>query len=322
MVALLVLACAPSEETASEGAVVAKPKVGLVLSLLPNDNSFNDIQYLGLVQAAQTYDIQPLYRQVPSLEPQALAEATQELIQEGCGLIFAAGVGFDVCFPDLARSHPEVRFVYMDGRLAPLPNLFSIEFDQEQGSRLVGYLGALMSRSGRLLFLGGVDLPVIREFLSGFLTGAREARRDVIVEVEFLSQPPDYSGFTDPQKALNLCRRSIARGVDVIYAPAGSSSLGAIQAAREAGVWAIGVDSDQDGLAPGTVLTSMMKRMDRAILQEVDRWLHARDPPPPYQKLGLKEGGVSLSPMTYTRERIPEGVMRRLEELQKRLTAN
>lgn len=297
--------CGPGK---SEPAAVAStlPKVGLILGFAAGDNSFNDIQYNGLVRVAQDFPVQVVYRVLEAPSPEGIRTMVDELAGEGCGLVFGGGVIVDQAFPEAAKKHTQVQFVYLDGELDSLPNLFSVTFNQYQGSYLAGALAAKMSRQGRLLFIGGVDLPVIQDFADGFRDGALRANPQVKVETVYLSQPPDFSGYENPDLAYALAQEFFRDRGDVAYAAAGASGLGVIQAAREAGKWSIGVDADQDALAPGNVLTSMMKRLDLVIYRETESWLRRRTLKTGHQELGLAEGGVSLSPMTYTKEMIGE----------------
>jgi basic membrane protein A and related proteins len=146
---------------------------------------------------------------------------------------------------------------------------------------------ALASRSGKVGMVGGMDVPLVRKFACGFEQGARHARPGVTVAVNMIGDTP--AAWTDPARGAELAKAQVAQGVDVVFAAAGTSGLGAMQAAKDAGILTIGVDSNQNGLHPGTVLTSVLKRVDLAVLQAF------RGVQPGVTALGLKEGGVDLA---------------------------
>ncbi len=299
-----------------ESPLLNTKKVGLILGLAAGDHSFNDIQYNGLVRTGNELGIEVAYRVTEKPTPQEINALTDDLVEEGCGLIFGGGVIIDQAFPDAALKHTETRFVYMDGVLPDRENLLSVTFNQYQGSYLAGALAAKMSKTQSLIFLGGVDLPVIEEFEKGFVDGARSVNPNIRIVSSYLSKKPDFSGFENPQLAYDLTLAGFQQGADLAYSAAGASGMGMIQAAKETGNWVIGVDADQDSLAPGTILTSMMKRLDLVIFEETENWLRGDPLVLREKKLGISEKGVSLSPMTYTRAMIGTETLEFLRKLE------
>jgi basic membrane protein A and related proteins len=226
----------------------------------------------------------------------------QLLVDQGVDLAVGVGFSLENAVETVAKRNPESKFLLIDsplvgsdGKTYSLPNVRTVVFQEQEGSFLVGALGGLVSQSGRLGFVGGVEVPLIRKFEAGFRAGvvATNPKSTVLV---------NYTGsFNNVAAGKQIAQDLIAKGVDVIYHAAGSDGLGVIQAvkeARDAGktVFAIGVDSDQSHLAPDAVLTSMVKRVDLAIYEAVRDLSQGK-----FQggdvSLGLKEGGVTYAPV-------------------------
>jgi basic membrane protein A and related proteins len=186
----------------------------------------------------------------------------------------------------VARAHPTVRFAIIDA-VVDLPNVQSFVYREHEGSFLAGMAAAMASQSGKVGFVGGMDVPLVRKFACGYEQGARHANPNVQVSTSLIGDTP--AAWTDPARGAELTKAQVAQGVDVVFSAAGTSGLGIMQAARDARILAIGVDSNQNGLHPGTMLTSMVKRVDLAVLQA---FTGVR---PGVTALGLKEGGVDLA---------------------------
>jgi basic membrane protein A len=186
----------------------------------------------------------------------------------------------------VARQHPDTPFAIVDA-VVDLPNVQSFVYREHEGSFLAGMLAAMASKSGKVGFVGAMDIPLVRKFACGYEQGARHAVPAVQVFTSLIGNTP--AAWTDPARGAELTKAQVAKGVDVVFAAAGTSGLGILQAAKDAGVLAIGVDSNQNGLHPGTVLTSMVKRVDLAVLQAFSGIQ------PGVTALGLKEGGVDLA---------------------------
>jgi len=191
----------------------------------------------------------------------------------------------------VAAEFPRIRFVLIDS-VVEAPNVQSIQFREEQGSYLAGMAAALASRSGRVGFVGGMDIPLIRRFACGYVQGARAVNPQVQVFQNMTGSTP--AAWRDPVRGAELARSQIERGADVVFHAAGGTGAGVLQAAADAGRLGIGVDSNQNHLHPGRVLTSMLKRVDVAtrIAMEQARagtWAAGRS------VLGLAEDGVGLA---------------------------
>jgi len=217
----------------------------------------------------------------------------------------------------IAPKYPHIRFALLDEIAKKAPNVVSVVFSENEGSFLVGYLVGAFSKTKKVAFLGGVDIDPVQNFLLGFQKGVHYANPLVKVQVHYLSKIPDFSGFIDPAKGYKKTQELYNQGVDIVYAVAGGSNNGIIQAAKEEQKWVIGVDSDQDFMAPGLVLTSMMKRLDVAIINLCQKLVENKLEVGQVVELNLEQGGVSLTPMQYTRFIIPEKTLQELEKLKK-----
>ncbi|WP_342238921.1 BMP family lipoprotein [Inquilinus sp. OTU3971] len=194
--------------------------------------------------------------------------AVDGLVRQGANLIIAVGFYYADAVKMCAAAHQDVRFVLVDG-VAEGPNIRSIVFREQEGAYLVGVLAALASKSGTIGFVGAADVPLMQKFAAGYAAGARATRPEVTTLVDYVGTDPAVA-FRDRDRAAEVARGLIGRGADVVFAVAGEANLGVFQAAREAETLAIGVDSNQNGVVPGTILTSMLKRVDIAVLRSLD----------------------------------------------------
>lgn len=279
---LFAAACGDDEETGGDdgaatddgGAPQSDLRIGLVYDIGGRgDQSFNDAAYAGLTQAQDELGVE-----IQDLEPSAGGEDREELLRtladDGYDMIVGVGFAFAEAMGKVTADYPETTFAIVDDASVEAPNLTSLVFAEEQGSFLVGAAAALTSTTGKLGFIGGVEVDLIKKFEAGFVAGATEINPDATVDVKYISQPPDFSGFNDPAKGKEIALGQYSGGADVIYHAAGGSGGGLFEAALETGdVWAIGVDSDQYLTAgeavQGRILTSMLKRVDVAVFEAI-----------------------------------------------------
>jgi basic membrane protein A len=186
----------------------------------------------------------------------------------------------------VARDFPKLQFAIIDS-VVNLPNVQSIVFKEHEGSFLVGMMAAMASKTGKVGFVGGMDIPLIRKFQCGFEQGAKFANPKAEVVANMTGTTP--AAWNDPARGGELAKAQFAAGVDVVFAAAGGTGLGVYQAAKDNGRLAIGVDSNQNHLHPGTMLTSMVKRVDVAVYEAF------KGVKPGVSALGLKEGGVDVA---------------------------
>ncbi len=270
---------APPETTPPEEAV----KVGMVFDIGGRgDQSFNDAAAAGLDRAVADFGIEPL-----ELEPSAGGENREELLrllsEQGVPLIFAIGFLFTDSVAAAAADFPDTKYGLIDS-VVDAPNVASLVFAEEQGSFLVGAAAALKSQTGKIGFIGGVEIDLIKKFQAGFEAGVKAVNPDAEIIVQYVSQPPDFSGFNDPARGREIGTAMYEQGADVVYHAAGGTGGGLFEAAKEYSeanntqVWAIGVDSDQynqvdDALKP-YILTSMLKRVDVAVYNTIEAFVN------------------------------------------------
>jgi basic membrane protein A len=283
------------------------------------DQSYNDMTYAGLVRARQTHGIRILLEHTVS-EEGAIEAAVRRLIDREVDIIVANGFYYRSAVIKYARRFPKRFFIIQDAVIADLPNVASVTYAVEEGSFLVGALAALMTRTGQCAFIGGVDIPIMQVFRRGFEQGARHIDPQLPVRAEFISKGSDLSGFNNPAAAYELAMKLYGGGVDIIYAAAGVSGNGVMRAARKSGRYAIGVDSDQDHLAKGQVLTSVMKRLDVTTFEEIDKIVRGVFKAG-VRTYGLKAGGIGLTEMKYTRQLIPDAVHTRIQAIRDAIIA-
>ncbi len=222
-----------------------------------------------------------------SAEPQ-LDQASRRFAQRGQDPIVAVGFNQVKAVERVSKDFPKTRFTLIDG-VVRADNVQSVVFKEHEGSYLVGVLAAMASKTGKIGFVGGMDIPLIRKFACGFEQGIKAVNPSAELIQSMTGTTP--AAWADPGRGAELARGQFGRGVDVVFAAAGTTGLGVLQAAKDAGKLAIGVDSNQNHLHPGTMLTSMVKRVDVATY---DSFKDATDGTwkPGVSVLGLKEGGV------------------------------
>jgi basic membrane protein A len=208
----------------------------------------------------------------------------------------------------VAKNYPDKHYAIIDA-VNPQPNVTSVLFREQDGSFLAGALAAMVSKTKTIGFLGGIDSPLLRKFEAGYGAGAREVDPNVKVLVKYVGS------FVDVASGKELAGVMNGGGADIIYVAAGKAGLGAIDETRSrSGVYAIGVDSDQDGLAPGKILTSMVKHVDVAVFN-IAKAIAAHKPLPHTTEFGLKDDGVGLTDFKYTRAAIGAANLAKIQAL-------
>lgn len=292
-------------------------RVGLVFDVGgKGDKSFNDSAYDGLTRAAADFPIV-----ISDFEPGQDADrevGLRKLAARGYDVVIGVGFLFTDAIRSVATDYPDVDFVLVDGRLDGLPNVASLVFREHEGSFLVGALAAMKSDTGTIGFVGGMDVPLIHKFEAGYKAGAAHVRPDVEVLVGYAGVRPE--AFADPVRGKEITLSQIGQGADVVFHAAGVTGLGVIEGAREKGKLAIGVDSNQNGVAPGTVLTSMIKRVDNAIYREIadSRRGEFRGG---IVELGLAEDGVGFSIDEHNRDLLTPEMLERVAALRDSIVA-
>ncbi len=285
---VLMASCGGEDEPRSEDDSL---RVGMVFDIGgKGDRSFNDSAYRGLSRAREELGVK-----VVEFEPGQDSDREQglrKLAERGFDLIIGVGFLFTDAIGKVAVDYPDVHFAIVDGRVAGHDNVASLLFREEEGSFLVGALAALKSESGVIGFVGGMEVALIKRFEAGYRAGAMTLRPDLKLLVAYAGVTP--SAFADPVKGKELALAQIGHGADVIFHASGTTGNGVIEAAREKGVYAIGVDSNQNHMAPGTMLTSMEKRVDLAVYETILALAEGR-----FQG-GVNEFGLDTKGLGYT----------------------
>ena len=250
------------------------------------DKSFNEAAWNGAERFTAETGIP--YREFEVTNPAMREQAIRNMARRGAQIVVAMGFAQAAAVEAVAREFPDTRFTLVD-MVVDLPNVQSLIFKEHEGSFLVGMAAAMASKTGRIGFVGGMDIPLIRKFALGYVEGAKYVNPDIEIYQNMTGTTP--AAWNDPTRGGELARSQFDRGADVVYAAAGGTGIGVYQAARDAGKLAIGVDSNQNYLHPGTMLTSMVKRVDVAVYEAFQS---ARDGSwkGGVQILGLAEDGV------------------------------
>ncbi len=288
-------------------------KIGLMYDVTGRgDFSFNDSAAAGLDKAKADFGIQAS-ESTPTGEADR-AERLKLFVDDGNGLIIAVGFLWGDTVTAGSVAAPDTDFGIIDSvvDLDPdtdgvqfAPNVVSMTFAEQEGSFLVGAAAAMKSQTGHIGFIGGVENDLIKKFEAGYRAGAKQVNPDINVDVKYISQPPDFSGFNDPAKGKEIAASFYQGGADIVYAAAGGSGLGMFQAAKEYSdanntvVCGIGVDSDQI-LTVGAdlepyVMTSMLKRVDVAVYNTIGDYLEGTPKVGTVAVFDLKSDGVAYS---------------------------
>ncbi|MBV9523345.1 MAG: BMP family ABC transporter substrate-binding protein [Alphaproteobacteria bacterium] len=250
------------------------------------DKSFNEAAYVGAERFKKATGIG--YREFEITNEAQREQAFANMARHGAAII--AGIGFTQrsAVAAVARQYPETKFTLIDA-IVDLPNVQSVVYREQEGAFLVGMLAAMASKTGKIGFVGGMDIPLIRRFALGYEEGAHHVAPAMEVLQNMTGTTP--AAWTDPARGAELARSQFDRGADVVFAAAGTTGLGVLQEAADAGKLSVGVDSNQNHLHPGSVLTSMVKRVDSAVFSA---FAAAKDGSwkPGVQILGLKEDAI------------------------------
>src|SRR5688500_15616299 len=310
----------------TDSSIPGATDVGIVLDVGGRgDKSFNDGAYAGADSATKI--LHPNVRFIEPGEGSDREAGLRLLAAEDMDLVVGVGFIFTDDLTQLAKEYPGVAFAGVDYAVSideagnpvqPPPNLAALKFREEQGSFLVGALAALVSKTGEVGFVGGMDIPLIHKFEAGFRAGVKHVCERCTVVAQYAGVTPE--AFRNPGRGKELALSQYQSGVDVIFHASGSTGLGVFEAARQTGKLAIGVDADQYAEAPGFVLTSMVKQVDAAVYDAVSR-VKAGTFRGGVTQFGLKEGGVGYVYDDRNRALIPDSVHARLEDLRAQIIA-
>ncbi|MGL4567646.1 MAG: BMP family lipoprotein [Fusobacteriaceae bacterium] len=284
-------------------------KVGLILAMGGlGDKSFNDSAYAGLQKAEKDFSIKTKY-----VEPNSWADDASfinEFVDNKFDLIIATSYTAQEAMEEIAKKNPETKFAIIDTE-ASGDNIASLVFNEEEGSFLVGAVAAMMSQNEKIGFIGGLDIPLINNFRKGYEAGAKYINPNMKFYASYIGGD---SPFSDPLKGKEQSISMINQGVDVIYHAAGNTGNGVMEALKINNAYGIGVDSDQDFMVPGKVLTSMMKNVDNAVYDIISETAKGSFKGGVHH-YGIKENGVGTTDFKYTKDIIGKENLAKIEEI-------
>jgi len=251
------------------------------------DKSFNEAASHGAARWKEETGQE--FREIEMSSEAQREQALRRLAEKGSNPIVMTGFAFASSLSNVAKDFPDTKFVIID-MVVDQPNVRSVVFKEQEGSYLMGVAAAKASKSGTVGFIGGMDIPLIRKFACGYVQGVKATAGDDTVIQNMTGTTP--SAWNDPVKGAELTKAQIAQGADVVYAAAGGTGVGVLQTAADEGIFSIGVDSNQNYLHPGSVLTSMMKRVDVAVY---NAFSDGADLTTGFNVLGLDNGGIDYA---------------------------
>lgn len=293
-----------------------KLRVGIVFDIGgKDDKSFNAAAWEGVKRAKEELGIH--LRDVEPGDPTSIEPSMRAFAERGYDLIVGVGFAQAPIMLQVARDYPDLKFAIIDG-VIDLPNVASLIFKEHEGSFLVGMIAGKVTKTNKIGFVGGMDIPLIHKFATGYEEGARYANPNIQVF-------DNYVGVTDaawnnPGKGKELAKAQIERGADVIFQAAGNSGLGVFDAAEETNKLAIGVDSNQNWVKPGFILTSMIKRVDVSVFNTVKETM-AGQFKGGIHLFGLENDGVGYALDQYNRSLIPQAVLDEAEKAKQEIIA-
>ena len=227
------------------------------------DKSFNEAAFQGAQRWAE--ETGGSFREIELQNEGQREQALRRFAEAGSNPIVMAGFAFADALGKVAPDYPDTKFAVIDVNWLSMPNVRGIGFNEHEGSYLVGMLAAQASETGTVGFVGGMDIPLIRRFGCGFAQGVKAVNGDATIIANMTGTTP--AAWNDPVKGSELTKAQISQGADVVFAAAGGTGVGVLQTAADEGILSIGVDSNQNYMHPGKVLTSMMKRVDNAVYE-------------------------------------------------------
>ncbi|MEP5155564.1 BMP family ABC transporter substrate-binding protein [Planktotalea sp.] len=273
----------------SAGALVADPAIIFDLGG-KFDKSFNEAAFTGAQRWAD--ETGGKFFEIELQSEAQREQALRRFAEAGANPIITTGFAFATPVEAVAPDYPDTKFVNIDGWMPEVPaNVQLIGFQEHQGSYLVGMMAAMASKSGTVGFIGGMDIPLIRHFGCGFAQGVKAVNPDATVIANMTGTTP--TAWNDPVKGSELTKAQISQGADVVYAAAGGTGVGVLQTAADEGILSIGVDSNQNHMHPGKVLTSMLKRVDVAVYESMKAGAELETGG--FTTLGLAEDGVGYA---------------------------
>lgn len=294
----------------------AQVKVGLILDKGgKDDKSFNSAAYEGATRAQKELGIELKY--VEATDVTAMESLHRSFAKKKYNLIIGIGFAQTDAVKKVAAQNPEQKFVIVDGEIQA-PNVRSLLFAEHEGSFLVGVIAAKQSKTGKIGFIGGMDIPLIRRFALGYAAGAKYTNPQIKVSENYIGVTGE--AWNNPAKAKELALAQFQSGVDITFVAAGASGNGVFDAAEEKKKFAIGVDSNQNWIKPGIILTSMLKRVDLAVYESIAQLTKSQ-----FQAgivyLGLKDKAIDYAVDSYNSSVLTEVAKNAAEQAKKDILA-
>ena len=283
-------------------------KIGLITDVGGvNDGSFNQSAWEGLEKAGEELGVEVNY--LESATDADYQPNMETFVDEDYDLIISVGYMLADATREAAEANPDTKFAIIDDSSIDLPNVTSLMFKAEQASYLVGYVAGLTTKTNNIGFVVGMTNETMNQFGYGYCAGAIDANPDITV------QQFNADSFADSATGKTMANTAITNGADIVFQAAGATGLGVIEACQEAGVYAIGVDSDQSSIAPKTVLTSAMKRVDNAVYDAVQELIDDKLEGG-VQTFDLAAGGVDIAP---SQDLISDDVIKAVDEVKEKI---
>jgi basic membrane protein A and related proteins len=277
------------------------------------DKSFNESAYNGAKRWAD--DTGNSYREIEVTSEAQRVQFATRLAEAGFDPIVVLGFANAATLEEVAPKYPDTSFAIVDVNWLDIPNVRQISFAEHEGSYLVGMLAAMASETGTIGFVGGMDVPLIRHFGCGYAQGAKAVDPDIEIVANMTGTTP--TAWNDPVRGGELTKAQVSQGADVVYAAAGGTGVGILQAAADADILSIGVDSNQNYLHPGEVLTSMLKRVDNAVYEVFEAGVEGFEPG--VHVMGLENDGVGYAIDEFNADLITEEMQAAVDEARQQI---
>jgi basic membrane protein A len=295
---------------------LAEFKVGLVLDRGgKDDKSFNSSAYEGAMRGKAK--LGALIKYVEASDDNAFEPLLRAFAQRDFDLIIGVGFAQKEAIKKVATQFPNRHFAIVDAEVAA-PNVRSLMFEEHEGAYVIGAIAAMTSKTGKIGFVGGMDIPLIRRFEMGYEAGAKRINPQITVLANFVGVTSE--AWNNPPKGKELALSQYEGGADVVFAAAGASGLGVFDAAEEKKKFAVGVDSNQDWTKPGLILTSMLKRVDEAVFVSIEEAKEGKFTGG-IKRFGLANKGIDYSFDQYNEKILSESVRKRADELKAEIIA-
>ncbi len=316
LVSCLTIAVSVSMAALAKSAQANPFKVALVLDKGgKDDKSFNAAAYDGATKAEKDLKIDLKY--VEATDNNAIENLHRSFAKKKYDLIIGVGFAQTEAVKKIAAQFPDVNFAIVDGDVTA-PNVKALLFEEHEGSFLMGAIAALKSKSQKVGFIGGMDIPLIRRFAMGYAAGAKHVAPKVTVTENYIGVTND--AWNNPTKAKELALSQFGAGVDVIFVAAGASGTGAFDATEEKKRFAIGVDSNQNWMKPGFILTSMLKRVDLAVYDTIKE-AQKGNFQSGVHRFGLKDQGIDYAFDEHNKQILDAGIREKVNEIKRQIVS-